>query len=72
MLYETDWVATVIAEARARNVNVPGPVWIRIESLLKGKFSARLVPNIELANLTRQLIDEITDPSPNPSTSHEN
>jgi len=54
---EAHWIASVITKARAQNAMVPDGVLTQIESLLKGKFTQRPIPPVELANVARQLIE---------------
>lgn len=54
------WVTPTITEARKQIADVPERVWIHVEALLKGRFSERSLPAMELVKVAERLIADMT------------
>jgi hypothetical protein len=67
---DADWIATVLAKVRQRNPEVPETVWVRVDVLLRGRFSVRPIPVMELKGITEELIADIVS-SPPPESGRE-
>jgi len=65
MSTDSEWIAAAIEKARKQSTPATEAVWARVVELLKGKFSQRGIPSVELANIARELIEEMV---PAPST----
>jgi len=63
MSNDPDWIEAAISKAREQSAEVPEPLWTQIDTLLRGKLSQRPIPPVELANLARQLIEDMA-PAP--------
>jgi hypothetical protein len=62
---DPEWITAAIEKACKLSAPVPDVVWSHVAALLKGKFSQRGIPPVELANIARELIEEMV---PTPST----
>jgi len=61
---EADWIATRITEARKRHPLVTEAVSARMDQLLKGLLSERLLPSTELTSVARALIADMVPAPP--------
>jgi hypothetical protein len=57
MSNDSDWITAAVAKTRQKGPAVPDCVWSQLEAVLRGKFSARPIPAVELASLAMQLIE---------------
>src|ERR1700680_355489 len=66
MSNDVHWITAAISKAREQIAEVPEPVWAQIEASLRGRFSERPIPAIELASVAKQLIEGMV-PAPQES-----
>lgn len=59
MTSEVDWIAAAVSKARQQSRAVPERVWIELEALLRGKFSERSIPPMDLASIATRLIGDM-------------
>ena len=57
---DSNWVIPTIREVRKQFAEVPESVWMQVETLLKGRFSQRSLPAMELVKVAEQLIGDMT------------
>jgi hypothetical protein len=64
MSKDVDWITSAISKAREQSAEVPEPIWTQIEASLRGRFTQRPIPAIELASIARQLIEDMVPAPP--------
>lgn len=56
---DPEWITAAIEKACKVSPTMPDAVRDHVTALLKGKFSHRGIPPVELANIARELIEEM-------------
>jgi hypothetical protein len=64
MSNDPEWITAAIQSASKLSASVPDAVWTNVEILLRGKFSQRSIPPVELAGIARQLIEDMVPARP--------
>ncbi len=62
MSVNSDWITAAVAKARLKVTTAPDGVWPQVEALLRGSFSERPIPAMQLEKVARQLIEAMVPP----------